>query len=132
MTAIVDSGASLSCASNDLAPEIEPVPSEGSARGQTFAAAGGKELPNEGQKIVHALTSEGKQVATKWQVVPTSRPLMSVHQICEQGNVVVFGAHGGYIYNISDRSQTPIAVRDNVYVLDLYLPPVATFRRQGM
>ena len=48
--AIVDSGASQSCASNELAPEIIPTPSEGSRRGQTYAAAGGKALPNEGEK----------------------------------------------------------------------------------
>ena len=59
---------------------------------------------------------------------------MSVHQICERGNVVVFGASGGYILNLSDWSQTPFGVEDNVYVLDLYLPPAQTnegFRRQA-
>ena len=34
--AIVDSGASNSVASGSLAPEIKPVPSEGSRRGQTW------------------------------------------------------------------------------------------------
>merc|ERR1712079_762551 len=56
--AIVDSGASNSVASGSLAPEIETRPSEGSKRGQTFAAAakGGKPLHNEGEKVVQALT----------------------------------------------------------------------------
>ena len=131
--AIVDSGASNSCASGDLAPEVEVVPSEGSRRGQTYAAAGknGKPLQNEGEKTVNALTGQGKAVATTWQVVDVNRPLMSVHQICKNGNLVVFGQEGGYIMNLYDGSQTPFGVEDNVYVLDLYLPPVGGFRRPG-
>ena len=129
--AIVDSGASNSCASNELAPELEPVPSEGSRRGQTYAAAGGKVLKNEGEKWVQALTGQGKPVTTRWQVVDVNRPLMSVHQICQNGNIVVFGETGGYIMNVSDGSQTPFGVEDNVYVLDLYLPPAEGFGRQG-
>ena len=56
--AIVDSGASDSCASGNLAPEVAVVPSEGSRRGQTFSAAskGGKPLENEGQKVVNCFT----------------------------------------------------------------------------
>ena len=48
---------------------------------------------------------------------------MSVHQICQKGNVVVFGEQGGYIQSLSDGSRTPFGVEDNVYVLELYLPP---------
>ena len=117
--------ASNSFASGDLAPEIMTVPSEGSKRGQTYAAAakGGKALQNEGQKVVQAFTGQGQSVTTTWQVVDVNRPLMSVHQICANGNVVVFGQDGGYILNLSDGSTTPFGVEENVYVLDLYLPP---------
>ena len=59
------------------------------------------------------------------------RPLMSVHQICQQGNLVVFGEQGGYILNLTDGTQTPFGVEDNVYILDLYLPPQAGFTRPG-
>ena len=133
--AIVDSGASKSVAAGSLAPEIPTQPSEGSRRGETYAAAakGGKPLENEGEKIIPAMTGQGRGVTTTWQVVDVSRPLMSVHQICQRGNVVVFGESGGYILNLSDGTQTPFGVEDNVYVLDLYLPPATTtkgFRRQ--
>ena len=116
--------------------EIMPVPSEGSKRGQTFSAASkGKSLVNEGEKTVSALTREGKGVSTTWQVVDVSRPLMSVHQICERGNIVVFGEKGGYIMSLEDGSQIHFGVEDNVYVLELYLPPNPAdhegFRRQG-
>ena len=56
---------------------------------------------------------------------------MSVHQICSKGNNVVFGESGGYILNLQDGSQTPFGVEDNVYVMDLYLPPEKGFIGQG-
>ena len=86
--------------------------------------------------MIQALTSQGKVVTTTWQVVEVNRPLMSVHQICECGNVVVFGESGGYILSSADGTTTHFGVEDNVYVLDLYLPPSGSanaqgFRRQG-
>ena len=135
--AIVGSGASQSVASGSLAPEVEVTPSEGSRRGQTYAGAakGGKPLQNEGQKVVQALTTEGQQISTTWQVVDVSRPLMSVHQICQHNNIVVFGVDGGYVLNLETGSQSHFGVEENVYVMDLFLPPSpvapAGFRRQG-
>ena len=84
---------------------------------------------------MHSPEKEGKGINTTWQVVDVSRPLMSVHQICEHGNIVVFGEKGGYIMSLEDGSQTHFGVEDNVYVLELYLPPNPAdhedFRRQG-
>ena len=93
-------------------------------------------MENEGEKVIQALTSQGRPVTTTWQVVEVNRPLMSVHQICERGNVVVFGESGGYILSLADGTTTHFGVEDNVYVLDLFLPPMGNaktqgFRRQG-
>ena len=132
--AIVDSGASNSVASGSLAPDIEATPSEGSRRGQTYgtAAKNGKPLVNEGEKVIPAVTREGRAVTTQWQVVDVSRPLMSVHQVSQRGNIVVFGENGGYIMSLADGSQTHFGVEDNVYVLELMIPPSAPgFARQG-
>ena len=93
--------------------------------------AQGKPLVNEGEKVIPALTGQGKQVTTTWQVVDVNRPLMSVHQICERGNVVVFGASGGYVLSLADGTTTPFGVEDNVYVMDLFLPPSAAAENQG-
>ena len=80
---------------------------------------------------MQAFTDQGRSVTIKWQVVEVNRPLMSVHQICQNGNIVVFGEEGGYIMNLADGSQTQFGVEDNVYVLNLYLPPAEGFRRPG-
>ena len=50
------------------------------------------------------------------------------------GNRVLFGAQGGVITNIESGKETHFGVRDNVYVLDLWLPPsqgTTDFARQG-
>ena len=44
-------------------------------------------------------------------------------QICLQGNWVVFGAQGGVIQHIETGKETHFGIEDNVYVLELWLPP---------
>ena len=70
-------------------------------------------------------------MSTTWQVVEVNRPLMSVHQVCQRGNIVVFGEAGGYILNLSNGETTHFGVEDNVYVLELMMPPASGFARQG-
>ena len=85
--------------------------------------------------MISAITREGKEITTKWQVVEVNRPLMSVHQICARGNICVFGEHGGYVMNLEDHSMTHFGVEDNVYIMELLVPPNQSsqpgFRRQG-
>ena len=51
------------------------------------------------------------------------------------GNIVVFGEAGGYIMNLSNGETTHFGVEDNVYILELLVPPAAAtnqvFGRQG-
>ena len=69
------------------------------------------------------VTGNNETVMTNWQTVDITRPLSSVRQICLQGNRVTVGAHGGVIKNIESGKETNFGVEDNVYVLDLWLPP---------
>ena len=134
---VLDSGATDSCAPDCMCPEVASTPSAGSIRGQKYTAAGGKKIPNEGEKNLQMVTSENDVVTTNWQTVDITRPLSSVRQICMQGNRVIFGASGGVIYNIESGKVTPFEVEDNVYVLKLWLPPSGQansaqgFGRQG-
>ena len=128
---VLDSGATDSCAPDCMCPEVKSQPSEGSKRGQMYTAAGGKKIPNEGEKHLQMVTNANEVVQTNWQTVDITRPLSSVRQICMQGNRVIFGAHGGVIYNIETGHETPFGIEDNVYVLDLWLPPAQGFARQG-
>ena len=95
----------------------------GSRRGQKYLAASGEEIANESEKHLKMVTGEHEVVDTTWQTVDICRPLSSVRQICQQGNNVVFGAHGGVIVNLASGKQTNFRVEDNTYVLGLWLPP---------
>ena len=128
---VLDSGATDSCAPDCMCPEVKSRPTEGSKRGQMYTAAGGKKIPNEGEKHIKMITGANETVQTNWQTVDITRPLSSVRQICMQGNRVLFGAQGGVIYNIETGKETPFGVEDNVYVLDLWMPPTQDFARQG-
>lgn len=120
---VMDSGASECCAPPELAPEVAIQESEGSKRGQKYTAAGGKSLENLGQKTLGMVTNAGQGTKGTWQVVDVVRPLSSVRQICRQGNRVLFGLNGGIIQNIHTGEITPFGVEDNIYTLDLWLPP---------
>ena len=129
---VLDSGATDSCAPDTMCIEVRSKASEGSRRGQMYTAAGGKKLANEGEKDICMVTGDGHAVMTNWQTVDITRPLSSVRQICMQGNRVVFGAQGGVIQHLESGKETHFGVEDNVYVLDLWLPPsqpVAGFTR---
>lgn len=128
---VLDSGATDSCAPDCMCPEVKSQPSEGSKRGQKHTAAGGKRVANEGEKNIQMVTSADEVVQTNWQTVDITRPLSSVRQICLQGNRVLFGAQGGIIYNIETGKETPFGLDNDVYVLELRLPPAQGFPRLG-
>lgn len=131
--AVVDSGASDSCASDDMAPQVKSRESAGSRRGLTYngAAQGGKPLTNDGEKEMLMVTEEGVKLGTCWQTVEVARPLLSVRQISQQGNRVTFGAYGGEIMNLRSGKIIPFGMEGNVYVIDLWVQPEAGFTRPG-
>ena len=131
--AVVDSGASDSCASDEMAPMAASKESAGSRRGLTYsgAAPGGKALTNNGEKEIYMMTNDGAMLGTCWQTVEVARPLLSVRQIAQQGNRVTFGAIGGEIRNLQTGKVVPFGMEGNVYVLDLWTPPAPGFTRQG-
>ena len=120
---VLDSGATDSCAPDAMCVEVKSKASEGSRRGQMYTAAGGKKLANQGEKDICMITPYGQPVMTNWQTVDITRPLSSVRQIYLHGNRVVFGAQGGVIQHLETGQETHFGIEDNVYVLDLWLPP---------
>ena len=106
---VLDSGATDSCAPDCMCPEVKRGPSERSRRGQTYTAASGKKIANQGEKDIAMVTGAKEVVQASWQTVDITRPLSSVRQICLQGNRVLFCAQ-----------ETPFGIEDTVYVLDLW------------
>ena len=94
---VMDSGASDNVVSGSVAPNIKIRPSAGSLRGQCYAAAGGKEIPNEGEVQEAMMTSEGVLTDTTWQIADVRNPLMAVSACNDKGNPCCFDSEGSYI-----------------------------------
>ena len=74
-----------------------------------------------GQQTVSALTSDYQRALMTFQVAEVSRPLTSVGEVCDKGNLVVFGPRGGYIMSLTGGSRTRFQRHGGIYELDLWL-----------
>ena len=121
VASVVDSGAAEHVTSRDMAPGVRITPSAGSRRGQTYVAANGDAMANEGEQALTVLTEEGAMADMTFQITDVRRPLCSVGKICDRGNRVIFGRGGGVIHNLSSGRLTPFKRRGNIYALDLWV-----------
>ena len=136
MASIVDSGAINSVAP----PSVSSVPlveSKGSLNGVQFHTADGTRIPNLGQKTLATVTEEGAPIRQKFQFVKISRPLSSVGEMADAGNVVVFGRKGGYVHNVKSGRRLYFSREHGVFLLRTWPqePNIdqtnSTFARQG-
>ena len=95
-------------------------------------------MENQGEKAVAMTTKEGVETSATWQMVDVNRPLSSVRRMCKQGNRVIFGLYGGVVQNIETGAEIPFQVEDEIYTMELWVPPApagtpnaAPFPRQG-
>ena len=117
----MDSGASTPVAPPSMAPNCTIRPSEGSRRGQQFTSASKHKLKNLGEQHLDACTEEGIETEVLFQIADVSRPLVSVSQIRERGNRVIFGRAGGVVQSLRTGIETPFYRRNGLYVLSLWL-----------
>ena len=104
-----------------MLPNVKVVPSEGSKRGQKWTSASKHKLKNLGEQKVRACTEDGDQTELLFQVADVSKPLVSVAAICEKGNRVIFGRSGGVVKNLKTGREIPLARRNGIYILSLWL-----------
>ena len=129
---VVDSGAAESVAPPTVGQAFAAMESEGSKRGQLYITADGTRLPNLGQKSIVAETSEGNVVSFGFQLADVTKPLASVGKMCDAGNQVTFGPHGGQILNLMTGRVTEFKRANGVYVLDAWASAKGQgFARQG-
>ena len=104
-----------------MAPHLGVKPSPGSRRGQHYVSASKQRLPNLGQVTLNALTNDYEKTLMTFQVAEVSRPLTSVGEVCDRGNLVVFGPGGGYILSLNGQSRTKFQRNKGIYELDLWI-----------
>ena len=86
------------------------------------------------------VTREGDWKSMRFQVCDVTRPLISVHKICEVGHSVVFNPSwdhkGRFIMNQETTEKMWMAAKDGVFVLETKIAPAKYqpkpgFGRQG-
>ena len=132
VSSIVDSGAINSVAP----PDVSSVPmteSQGSVNGMQYHTADGTRIPNLGQKTFDAVSEQGSALSQTFQIADISRPLTSVGELADAGNVVVFGRKGGYVLNVDSGRRLDFKREHGVYLLRTWVQERAKlgFGRQG-
>ena len=94
-------------------PGCNVVESPGSKAGQHFQSACKKLIANEGQAHIEMVAPEGVDMALTVQIAKISRPLLSVTEMTESGNLKV------------------VCMKDEALVLDKKDKTVAKFPRKG-
>ena len=92
-----------------------------SMNGLEYTAADNGKITNQGQQILTVTTNEGRQGKTCCQVGDVTRPLMSVSQVADAGNIIMLDSHGGWVHSLIDDSWTRVRRFKNVYELDWWL-----------
>ncbi len=91
ISAVVDSGATVTAVHPKDAKAYKVQESAASRRGVTYGTAGSEDLANLGEKKIAVLTSEGTLRGFHSQVAEVSSPLESVRQLLGSRHCVLFG-----------------------------------------
>ena len=119
--ATIDSGAAVSVVPVDCCTEYPVRPSKASQAGVHYKAANGKQLPDLGDRTISARTPEGATCRVRCSVAAVHKVLLSVAKICDQGNVVQFGARPDQCFILNEKTgkKTMIKRENDVFILEL-------------
>ena len=126
-----DSGAAESVTPSSAFPGFEVKESRGSKMGQNYQAAGGKEIPNEGQVAIQGQTDEYQDRNVVFQVCPVTKPLFAAAQAAKAGFQTVLDEEGSYMLHKKTGQKTKLEVVNGVYVFDLWVRQDQGFAGQG-
>ena len=118
----VDSGAAETICPSTYAPNVQVVPGAKMKQGVTYTCAGGKVLPNLGEKRCLLATEESHtEHVMNMQVAGVNRALLSVSRAVDSGNRVIFDRDWSYIENKTTGEKTTITRKGGLYVLDAWI-----------
>ena len=107
----------------------------GSVNGLQYHTADGTRIPNLGQKTVEGYSDDGMAITQTFQIAEISRPLTSVGELADSGNVIVFGRKGGFVLNPTSGKRLDFPREQGVYQLQTWVQEPVTetssFTRQG-
>ena len=122
---VVDSGAvdNVSDVRKEF-PKHKVVLSKAQAQGLSYQAAGGAEIKNEGQTVIHSHDANGtKMPPLVLQVAKVGINILSVRKLTKAGCKCEFRDDGGTI-TLPTGEEVPFKIRQGIYMVKLYvLPP---------
>ena len=128
---------SSTCVPKDF-PEVPVVPSEGSIKGLHYIGATNQKVPNVGQQQFQVVTENGIERRITFQSAAVRKPLLSVSNVCDKGQMVIFDNGRSVITNRNSKAGKQIQSivaglqpidtidlhRENgVYTMPLWVPP---------
>ena len=132
VSSVVDSGAINIVALLDVS-SVPMTERQGSVNGMQYHTADGTRVPIFGQKTFEAVLEQGSALSQTIQIADISRPLTSVGELADVGNVGVFGRKGGRALNVDSGRRLDFKREHGVYLLRTWVqePAKLGFGRQG-
>ena len=84
-----------------------------------FYAADGSPIENMGECTINAVLEDGTEFNTNFDVAKITRPLLSVHQMVQNGHQVIFGKNQSYL-QLKGGKRVPLRQEGKLYMLDVW------------
>lgn len=131
---LLDSGATSSVCPEAFCDHLPVQETHGSVRGHKFYVANGDTMKDLGLRKVRGLDSAGSRMNIHFVVCEgLERPLLSVAQLSDMGNLITLDKTRGWITNPGTGSKTKVMRRGGHYLVELWVhhPEEAPFHRLG-
>ena len=117
----VDSGASESFTPEEALRSVEMKEGEAKRKGVRYEVADGTLIPNLGEKTFVAVSEDGFLRQLRMQVCDVNKSLLSVRQVTQAGNRIVFEDNGGWIEDKTTGQHIWIKEKDGQYLLKVWV-----------
>lgn len=114
----LDSGAAETVIPTGSVPGVK-VRRDNGKEGTTYRVANGNVIPNRGEKRMVWKSKEGFTGNINAQVTDVTKGLISVSNICDAGNWVVFGPKGGWIEQVATGRKNHFGRNGKRYTLEI-------------
>ena len=140
LTMGIDSGAAVTVIPEHSAPDYPLMSTAQSRAGGGYSSAGGHFIKDQGSRSLLTQQSDGMVRGLRARVCKVQKGLMSVYDMVQAGNRVVFDSGGSYAIHKTTGKRVNFVERKRVYEVDLNVVPhsqassvipQSSFQRQG-
>ena len=105
------------------------IESDGSHRKQNFIVGSGQKVPNEGQLLLNLESdAEGNgKIKSTLQVAESTRPLMTVSRVCDQGMACTYSDSHALVLDKSGKTVVKFERRGGLYIARMRPKPPEGF-----